>query len=77
MDAELAQLFKELDAEAALRAIPDTVAQCLRLPYISTNSQSTGKNFRLFIEHSPPVPEPVPGPFSHYGLGSATTIPWF
>lgn len=68
---------KGLSEEAARDAIPDRHARRLDLPYVTLASQSTGQQFRLFIEHGPPQPTATPGPFSAYGLSPHATIPWF
>lgn len=64
------------EAEARER-IPDTVEQKLDLPYLSLRSQSTGQNFRLFVEHLPCSLDAVCGSFNAYGLSNTATIPWF
>lgn len=64
------------EAEARER-IPDAVEQRLDLPWLTLRSQSTGQNFRLFIEHLPCQQEAMPGRFNAYGLSSTATIPWF
>lgn len=61
----------------ARERIPDTVEQRLDLPWLTLRSQSTGQNFRLFIEHLPCQQEAMPGRFNAYGLSSTATIPWF
>lgn len=68
---------KGVSAEEALAAIPDNRAEQLDLPFILLSSQSTGQQFRLFIEHLPIEGESRPGTFGSYGLSPATTIPWF
>ena len=68
---------KGISAEAAIQAIPDSVAERLRLPYVLLHSQSTAQQFRLFVEHLPLQEKAVPGSFSRYGLSAAATIPWF
>lgn len=66
-----------LDAEAAARRIPDHAAERLKQPYLTLGSQSTGQQFRLFINHCPPQPEAVAGHFNAYGLSTTATVPWF
>lgn len=68
---------KGVSAEAAMQAIPDSVAEKLQLPYLLLASQSTQQQFRLFVEHLPLQKEPVQGTFSAYGLSAAATVPWF
>lgn len=64
------------DAEAQL-AIPDSAAETLALPFVLLKSQSTGQQFRLFIEHLPEEDQARTGVFSAYGLSANATIPWF
>ena len=66
-----------IDAEEALRRIPDDAAQRLDLPYVSIRSQSTEQSFRLFVEHGPTQALPQTGVFNSYGLSPVATIPWF
>lgn len=68
---------KGMSVEAAMQAIPDSVAEILHLPYVLLNSQSTQQQFRLFVEHLPLQENAVQGPFSAYGLSAVATIPWF
>ncbi len=68
---------KGVDAGLARQAIPDSAAEKLRLPYLVLKSQSTGQQFRLFVEHLPVQDQPVGGPFSAYGLSPTATVPWF
>jgi CRISPR-associated endonuclease Csy4 len=68
---------KGVDAELARQTIPDSAAETLRLPYLVLKSQSTGQQFRLFIEHRPVQEHAVGGPFSAYGLSPTATVPWF
>lgn len=68
---------KGVDAEDARQAIPDSAAETLRLPYITLRSQSTGQQFRLFVEHLPEQAQAVQGSFSAYGLSQTATVPWF
>lgn len=63
--------------QEARERIPDAVEQRLDLPWLTLRSQSTGQNFRLFIEHLPCQPDPVAGSFNAYGLSTTATIPWF
>lgn len=63
--------------EKAIQAIPDSARERLNLPFLAMRSKSSGKGFRLFIEHGPVVTSPVLGSFSAYGLSSTATIPWF
>lgn len=64
-------------AEQAARAIPDSAERKPNLPYAHLRSLSTGQPYCLFIALGPLQPQPVPGSFNTYGLGSGTTIPWF
>jgi len=66
-----------LSEEAALQALPDTVAERLDLPFVTITSRSTGQRFRLFIEHGPVLASPRAGSFSGYGLSRGATVPWF
>lgn len=63
--------------DEARERIPDAVEQRLDLPWLTLRSQSTGQNFRLFVEHLPCQPNPVAGAFNAYGLSTTATIPWF
>jgi CRISPR-associated endonuclease Csy4 len=68
---------KGISDEEAHRAIPDSVAEQLRLPFVTIRSRSTEQTFRLFVEHQPPGNEAVGGDFSCYGLSPTATVPWF
>ena len=68
---------KNISLEQARELIPETAAQRLKLPFVSLRSASTGRSFRLFIEHLPLESEPKTGEFSLYGLSSTATVPWF
>ncbi len=68
---------KGITEEEARRSIPDSVAEQLKLPFVTIKSRSTGQEFRLFIDHQDVVNEPVNGEFSSYGLSSTATVPWF
>ena len=69
---------KGFTEDQALTQIPSHVAaQYLSLPFVQLRSQSTGQNFKLFIEHGQPAYQPVLGTFSAYGLSHTATIPWF
>ncbi|MBU4563241.1 MAG: type I-F CRISPR-associated endoribonuclease Cas6/Csy4 [Desulfarculus sp.] len=61
----------------ARRLIPDSAAQTLALPFITSRSRSTGHNFHLFVEHGPLQDQPVEGEFNSYGLSAGATVPWF
>ncbi len=69
--------WKGISSEEATQAIPDSKAKTLKLPYVVLNSQSTGQQFRLFIEHLPVQEEAVPGRFGAYGFSPSATVPWF
>ncbi len=68
---------KGIGYEAAVQAIPDSASERLALPYVTLTSNSTRQQFRLFIKHGPLISTPTPGHFTHYGLSSTATIPWF
>lgn len=68
---------KGITEEEALRAIPDSSAKQLKLPFVTIKSQSTGQEFRLFIDHKAIQSEPIAGEFSSYGLSPTATVPWF
>lgn len=68
---------KGISTNEARRAIPESVAKQLDLPFVTITSHSTGQQFRLFIDHRPPVDEPIGGEFNCYGLSPSATIPWF
>lgn len=63
-------------AEQAMAQIPDSVAQQLRLPYLTVKSSSSGHSFRLFISQEA-TQQPVSGDFNAYGLSSTATLPMF
>lgn len=66
-----------ISVEQARDAIPESVAERLNLPYLILTSQSTGQQFRLFVEHLSVQEKMVMGKFSAYGLSSKATVPWF
>jgi CRISPR-associated endonuclease Csy4 len=68
---------KGINTEKAIQAIPDSAAERLNLPYLVLTSQSTGQQFRLFVEHLAVQEQAVSGKFGTYGLSAAATIPWF
>jgi len=68
---------KGLSEKEARRAVPDSVAERLDLPYVVLTSRSTGQRFRLFIDHGPLRETPREGRFTRYGLSRGTTVPWF
>lgn len=68
---------KGISAERAMQTIPDSAAERLNLPYLVLTSQSTGQQFRLFVEHLAVQEQAVGGEFSAYGLSSTATVPWF
>jgi CRISPR-associated endonuclease Csy4 len=68
----------QVDAEEALRRIPDEAAERTSLPYVQLHSRSTGQHFFLFVQHGPLQTTPLPGEFSAYGLSQqGATVPWF
>jgi len=68
---------KGISAERAMQTIPDGAAERLNLPYLVLTSQSTGQQFRLFVEHLTVREQAVRGEFSAYGLSPTATVPWF
>ncbi|RLJ19251.1 type I-F CRISPR-associated endoribonuclease Cas6/Csy4 [bacterium endosymbiont of Escarpia laminata] len=68
---------KGITEEEARRAIPDSAAKQLKLPFVTIKSQSTGQGFRLFIDHKTIQSESIAGEFSCYGLSPTATVPWF
>ena len=68
---------KGFSEKEARRAVPDSVAERLDLPYVVLTSRSTGQRFRLFIEHGPVRATPRDGRFNSYGLSRSGTVPWF
>jgi len=62
--------------EEARRRIPDAAAQLLSLPFLSVQSTSSERRFRLFIDHQE-ADGPAAGRFNAYGLSTAATVPWF
>jgi CRISPR-associated endonuclease Csy4 len=68
---------KRVSAEIAKQVIPDNTAQRLYLPYLVLTSQSTGQQFRFFVEHLPIQKQAVNGTFGAYGLSPVATVPWF
>lgn len=68
----------DLSEEQARERIPDTTeGRLLNLPFVSLRSQSTGQNFRLFVEHGELLEKPLAGTFTTYGLSNDATVPWF
>ena len=68
---------KGITEDAARAAIPDNCTKALDLPYVVLRSNSTGQQFRLFIEHLPPQNQAQTGEFSAYGLSPDATVPCF
>lgn len=68
---------KGITEDEARRAIPDSVAEQLKLPFVTIKSRSTGQEFRLFFDHQPVQSELKEGEFSRYGLSPTATVPWF
>lgn len=66
-----------ISEEEARKRIPDSAAKRCDLPFVVTRSNSSGERFNLFIRHGPLLDSPQTGTFSHYGLSSTTTVPWF
>lgn len=68
----------DLTEEQACERIPDTTqGRLLKLPFVALRSQSTGQNFRLFVEHGDLLDQPLAGTFTAYGLSNGATVPWF
>jgi len=63
--------------EQAAQAIPSSVEQYSKLPFIALNSQSTGEAFKLFVEQDKELTEAKTGTFSRYGLSLGASVPWF
>jgi len=63
-------------AEQARAEIPDSVAESLKLPFLTVRSSSTGQNFRLFIEQKP-TDASRPGRFNAYGFSNEASLPLF
>lgn len=63
--------------EDAVNRLPDSIAKELDLPFVYLRSQSTGQQFRLFVEHGDLINQPLTGNFSCYGLSAVATVPWF
>lgn len=64
--------------EADVRGIlPESVEKESTLPFLRINSDSTGQRFLLFIAHSIPTEQSVPGEFNCYGMSAQATVPWF
>jgi len=68
---------KGVSQEEAQNTIPDSAARFLKAPFVRLKSSSTGQNFLLFIEQTPPQADPAPGAFSRYGLSQTATVPCF
>ncbi|MFC0711226.1 type I-F CRISPR-associated endoribonuclease Cas6/Csy4 [Azorhizophilus paspali] len=67
-----------LTEEQTHERIPETMeSRMLDLPFIALRSQSTGQNFRLFVEQGEPQEQPLTGTFTAYGLSNGATVPWF
>jgi len=66
-----------LTEEQALLKFSSKTEEKLDLPFLHMKSLSTGQPFRLFIEHSKELDQPVSGKFSAYGLSTTATVPWF
>ena len=67
----------DLNEEEVLQRIPDDAARFVRLPFVQLRSNSTGQNFRVFLEHGALQTSAVSGYFNTYGLSLSATIPWF
>lgn len=65
-----------IDYEQALQQLKGYEEKRVQTPFINIKSQSTGKQFRLFIEKCP-VENALTGHFNSYGLSNHATVPWF
>ena len=65
-----------IDYEQALAQLEGYDEQRVKTPFINIKSQSTGKQFRLFIEKCSSE-NAQEGQFSSYGLSKIATVPWF
>lgn len=61
----------------ALKRIPDNIGQQTELPYIILNSQSSGQQFRLFIDQKQTSQQRIGDPFNAYGISRESTLPLF
>ncbi|MBA6412060.1 type I-F CRISPR-associated endoribonuclease Cas6/Csy4 [Parahaliea sp. F7430] len=68
---------KGISEEQAREAYQNAQPKMLRLPFISLNSQSSGRRFSLFIEQGRPQKESKAGEFNRYGISQTATVPWF
>lgn len=66
-----------ISIEETLARLPDFMAERTNLPFVILRSQSTGQQFRLFINQGPLQAEAKPGAFTCYGLSQQATVPWF
>lgn len=66
-----------ISEEEARSIYAKVAARRIELPFVQVNSRSTQQRFSLFIEHGKPQEKPVAGSFSHYGLSTNATVPWF
>ena len=72
-----AQRHNVSEAEAATHVPVAKPAEFLNLPFLMLKSQSTGQQFRLFINITPAQAEASTGDFNAYGLSQTATVPWF
>ncbi|NOZ11974.1 MAG: type I-F CRISPR-associated endoribonuclease Cas6/Csy4 [Gammaproteobacteria bacterium] len=65
-----------IDYEQALVQLKAYDEKRVQTPFINIKSQSTGEQFRLFIEKLP-AEKAQEGQFNSYGLSNKATVPWF
>lgn len=63
--------------DGAAQQMENTKDKRLSYPFVQLKSQTTGQQFRLFIQHGELLRQPLKGKFSSYGLSNEATIPWF
>jgi len=65
-----------MDYDQALKQLNGYDEKRVKTPFININSQSSDKQFRLFIKkHS--ADKAQTGQFNSYGLSKTATVPWF
>lgn len=62
--------------DQARTAVPDSVAEFLKLPYLTVGSFSTGQRFRLFVKQRA-ADQPMAGSFNAYGFSASASLPNF
>lgn len=68
--------YENIDYKQAIFQLEDFEEQRVNTPFINIKSQSTGKQFRLFIKKYT-VENAQIGQFNSYGLSNLATVPWF